>query len=238
MKIFTCITPAFEKLFNDHFVPSLTPNLELINHTINLQGQGDYLSEEWLECINHKVHLILRSIQANPGEIIIWSDVDIIFFADPEPEIQKIFQDPRISIAMQHESKHNPYINGGFLVIRSNKESEAFYQKLLELLPKFFPEEHEQDVMNKMLHSPEYKFDIGWAHLPWSFSARSHGWPPPRNLTMYHANYTSGKDGLGQKLKQFKEIRWIQKYGIPAIILTSIPKIPNRIKRWLGLKKV
>ena len=70
---------------------------------------------------------------------------------------------------------------------------------------------------------------IPWSYLPRSFYARTHGWPPPRHLAIYHANYTKGRDGVGQKLAQLREVDWMVRGGWPARILSIARRIPGRI---------
>jgi len=70
---------------------------------------------------------------------------------------------------------------------------------------------------------------ISWGYLPRSFYARTHGWPPPRHLAIYHANYTKGQDGVGQKLAQLREVDWMVRSGWPARILSIARRIPGRI---------
>ena len=59
---------------------------------------------------------------------------------------------------------------------------------------------------------------FAWGHLPVDFVARTHGWPPPRRMSIYHANYTLGPNGVAQKIRQFKAVRAMQRFGLPAIL--------------------
>ena len=72
---------------------------------------------------------------------------------------------------------------------------------------------------------------ISWTYLPWSFYARTHGWPPPRHLSLYHANATPGKNGVDQKMRQFREVEFLRRYGLPALLLTSAKYVPKRLWR-------
>jgi hypothetical protein len=79
------------------------------------------------------------------------------------------------------------------------------------------------------LENEKQNSQISWGYLPRSFYARTHGWPPPRHLAIYHANYTKGRDGVGQKLAQFREIDWVVRSGWFAWLLSVLRRIPGRI---------
>jgi hypothetical protein len=83
------------------------------------------------------------------------------------------------------------------------------------------PGKNEQMVVNDLLAQEDP--DLAWSTLPPGFYARTHGWPPPRDLSIYHANYTAGAGGLERKLKQFREVRFLRKYG-PFSWLISVVK--------------
>ncbi|MFZ4682990.1 MAG: hypothetical protein ACOYMS_10840, partial [Terrimicrobiaceae bacterium] len=64
---------------------------------------------------------------------------------------------------------------------------------------------------------------------PWSFYARTHGWPPPSETHLYHANYTKGTDAVGQKIAQFEEFARIRAGGLPALAWSCLRRLPARM---------
>jgi hypothetical protein len=70
---------------------------------------------------------------------------------------------------------------------------------------------------------------LTWGYLPLSYYARTHGWPPPRKLALYHANYTLGPDGIGQKFAQFREVDSLVRWGCPAYIWSIAKRIPGKL---------
>jgi len=81
MKIHVCITPAHKILLDSVFLPSLPAGWNPVIHQIELAGPGDYLSEDFLQCIRIKTQLIVESLEDRSGDLVVWSDVDIFFYA-------------------------------------------------------------------------------------------------------------------------------------------------------------
>jgi hypothetical protein len=226
MKVFCCFTPAHQVLFERYFSPSLPPDFEVITHRVEAAGHGDFLSPEFLECIRRKIDLILRSLRENEGEVILWSDVDIIFLRGSAADLKNELIESGKDVLFQREGKNVPDVNTGFIVCRANSAVYQFFEQIRDGLLAH-PEKNEQRVANELLQTGT---TLSWGYLAWDYYARTHGWPPAKSIRIYHANYTMGKDGIGQKIKQFRELRLLQKYGFPALILLSLPKIPAKIR--------
>ena len=75
---------------------------------------------------------------------------------------------------------------------------------------------------------------LRWDYLPWSFYARTHGWPPPRETHLYHANYTKGRDAVGQKIAQFEEFARLRAGGLPARAWSCLRRLPGAVAKGLG----
>lgn len=228
MKLFCCYTPAHEIVFRKHFLPSVPPSFAVQAEQIELEGPGDYLSPEFLRCIDRKAQLILDSLQANEDEVVAWSDVDIRFFDLSEGDL--LADLGAHDIAFQREGKVGAAVNTGFFVCRSNKRVFTFFEKMKELLLTN-PAANEQFVVNNLMQTAFEK--VSWTHLPNAYYARTQGWPPPRNLRLYHANFTMGTNGVEQKLKQFEELDFLQRFPLAGLLLTSIKHSPKRMKRLL-----
>ena len=130
------------------------------------------------------------------------------------------------------EGKAGPTVNGGFYVCRANARTEEFFQAVSSFL-ETRPTVIDQDAINALL--PGTESGLRWVHLPLSYYARTHGWPPPRHLFVYHANATTGADNLQQKVRQFAELEWIRHHGWPAVLWSSLAKILKRLHRLAGL---
>lgn len=226
MKIFCCYTPAHEVLFRDYFCPSLPAGVDLVSTGLTISGNGDYLSPEFLQCIRRKVDLIRESIDRHAGEIIVWSDVDIIFLADVLQPIKRL-ADGSEEVWFQRESPRLGDVNTGFIVIRCGPQASGFFQRVAGALEER-PDWNEQRVVNDLISNGD---PVKWAYLPPSFYARTNGWPPPSDAVLYHANYTKGPNGVGQKLAQFQEVQLLRRWGAPARAWSILRRVPGLIWR-------
>lgn len=233
MKLYCCYTESHSRLFNDYFLPSIPPDLELVAHKLDMQGEDHFLSPRFLECITTKVRLIIDSLKASPGEGLIWSDVDILFFQFSSRQALALLEENGADILFQRSCFHNKDANTGFFICRANPQTIAFFQSVEEQMRRE-PHRNEESIVNEKLHSCPLK----WTYLPNSFYVRSQGWPPPHDLTLYHAasTLTQGPNGLQKKIRLFTEIQRIKKYGWPALILSCIWQARHRVVRWLGIR--
>ena len=227
MKFFCCYTKGHEALFLDYFKPSLPCGIELMPTLLPVSGAGDFLSSEFLECIARKVDLIMKSLRNHSGEIIVWSDIDIIFFKPVVPELQRLLEESGKEILVQREGKNVADVNSGFFVCKSSPRLIAFFEKVRAALLAN-PRTNEQYAINELLCG-DCMIDFGY--LPLSYYARTHGWPPSQDIALYHANATPGANGVEQKIRQFKELRWIRQYGPVAVAWSSMTKVPKRMAR-------
>jgi len=106
MKIFCVYTPAHEILLRDWLLPSLPADFGIVPIPLEIKGAGDFLSEEFLRCIREKISLIVKSIKENPGEWIIWTDIDILFFPYAGNAVRDVIRDAGDKVLIfQRESK-------------------------------------------------------------------------------------------------------------------------------------
>lgn len=231
MKFFCTYTPAHEVLYRDWFLPSVPEGIDVTAIPANIPGSGDFLSEEFLRCIRAKIAMIVDSIRENPDEWIIWTDIDILLFPGIKKKIETVIKnaDDRC-LFFQMETKSEGEVNAGFILIRCGQNTDSFFTEVGERL-KRETEKNEQTVENEMLREGDAP---SWGYLPVEFVARTHGWPPPRNMAIYHANYTLGADGVGQKIRQFRQVNAMRCWGTPAVIyyvaLRAFEKLFSKLK--------
>jgi hypothetical protein len=229
MKLFCCFTPAHQVLFDKYFTPSVPKGFSIIPNCLAIEGTGDFLSSEFIQCIWQKIDLVLETLLQNTGDVIVWSDIDIQFF-DLLPEAL-LTQLGAADIAFQREGHNTSDVNTGFFVCRCSERTIMFFQSVRDALRQN-PSTNEQHVVNELLKRTVT--DLEWTYLSFAFYARTHGWPPPRKLALYHANATAGSNGVQRKIMQFRELAFLRRFGIPALILTSIKYAPKRIYRLLS----
>jgi len=229
MKVFCCFTPAHEILFSGYFQPSLPSDFQVEATLVDMQGAGDFYSKEFLECIRRKIDLVIRSIEDNDGQIILWSDVDIVFLGGSAADLEAAYNASGKEILFQAEGPQTSEVNTGFIVTRASAAIADFFRNVRDRLLAD-PGKNEQAVVNDILREGS---PVSWGTLPLEYYARTHGWPAPANIRIYHANYTSGKDGIGQKIRQFRELHAIRRYGALAKLWYGIDKIPRKLKKLL-----
>jgi hypothetical protein len=177
----------------------MPPHLDSVPHCLDIDGHGDFHSDSYMDAIRAKMDLILDSIQENLDSVIVWSDVDIVFVRNPVPVIQEIFDiDGSLDILFQRENTHSHEVNAGFLAMRCSDILTAFY-KLIAFELGRNRHADEQMVINHVLNG---NCSVKWSLLPTSFYAKTHGWPPPDDLIIYHANYTHAPESVHKKIDQ------------------------------------
>ena len=228
MHLFCCHTPAHRILFEKVFAPLLPRGFKLHSTLIEETGPGDFLSPEFLRCIRKKLALVQESLKQFQGGIVVWSDVDIRFVDLDPRHLESLLFSSGADILFQRESPRMDDVNTGFFVCRANSAVQSLFgqvQKLLEENPAI----NEQMAMNQLLSSRSETSVPVWNFLPKTYYARTHGWPPPRSIALYHANYTKGPDAVGQKLAQFRELETLLHGGWPARFFSIAKRIPGKL---------
>lgn len=225
VKIYCCHTPAHKILFENIFKPSLPAGFQLVTHEVRLSGAGDFLSPEFLACIRRKVDLILESLEKNRGELLVWSDVDIEFYGDCVSDLAGLIGSSGHAILFQRETRDLPDINCGFFVCRAGTEVEDFFRAVVSGLEDA-PDLNEQAVINRLLAAGHLKGR--WGYLPFRYYARTAGWPPGRDLLLYHANETGGKDALKRKMDQFRRYQKYRQSGLVGQWLIAFEVLAER----------
>lgn len=192
-----------------------------------VSGKGDFMSPEFLLSVRKKIELILVHLRENPGETLIWSDVDILFGSISPVAIQTLLDTSHKSILFQQERPGMTDVNTGFYVCRSCAEVVAFFEKVHSRLVEE-PGQDDQMAANFLISKENFPW-IGT--LPPTFYARTHGWPTPSRFAIYHANYTKGGNSVGQKIRQFEEVRFLERFGMPARIWSCLRRIPRKLGR-------
>lgn len=234
MKVFCCYTPAHEVLLKDHFIPSLPNDVSLTAFPLKeIQGSGDFLSKEFIQCIHQKMNLILDSLNQLEDTVIVWSDIDIVCFKSFKTEIESFIWGKDLDIAFQKEGfgQWDKEVNTGFIAMRSNERVRNFYKRVRETM-QANPELNEQPVINQILQDPD--LDLRWAMLPHHFATRSLKWPPNPDLSIYHANATEGAGGVQQKIKQFEELQAYQPQKKVKVCVVSPEVIGPRRNSGIG----
>ncbi|MBM4309974.1 MAG: glycosyltransferase family 77 protein [Deltaproteobacteria bacterium] len=182
MKLFSICTAPAAVLKDEWFLKTLRDDWEL--HIVDLddvpQGNGDYLSREWYYCIRKKFDILLDAIAANPDGIIIWADIDIQFFRPCAGIIRRCLQDR--DIVFQRWNRSGSEINSGFMAIRCNDRSRAFFKAVsaTDFSRRAFAD---QDAINDLLKAGSPP--IRWGVFPRTFYHVYLG-PAPGRIALHH----------------------------------------------------
>lgn len=219
INVYTLVNDTHKKLFLDDYFLDTYPhgkeNIEVFES--NIDHDGDFMSGSFLNIIEEKLNLILKTIDENRGDYILWMDADIQFFRGFMNNINQKIEEQK-DIVFQSEDPEGDNYNVGIQLIKCNSGTEEFYTKVLS---KFKNSElNEQPIINRNVDSA--KLDIGtfsndfWC---WSLGKKK---LEPKTVKLHHAQCTAPMSwgslqisSNEQKLIQFKHIReYIQRGDI------------------------
>jgi len=154
----------------------------------------------------YKTEMILHAIQASMQEkregekereeIIVISDIDIVFYKPAIPTILECMIDT--DICFQKERNYGG-INIGFMAIACNDTTLTFWKKVYETLEN--SNRWDQEIVNDFIQRSV--IPIRWKLFPatiWAYSQRE----PMKDMILHHANCVGAKE---EKLQQMEEIR-------------------------------
>lgn len=204
MKLFCTLTPSHELLFHSYFRPTLSPEFDLQVVRADTGGPGDFLAPDWSQAMVEKGRATCESLEQNRGDIIVWSDVDLQFFNLRPADLQELLVQSGCDILFQPEWRDRDEINGGFFVCRCTDAVIALFAAVFQDMQRL-AEPRNQPAINARLQKRQPQ--VAWGYLPFNCYAWTHGWPPPRDLVLHHANGTVGKNSVVRKIAQLEEVR-------------------------------
>lgn len=204
MRLYALYTPSHEILKDTFFLPSICDDFEIILEFAPQTSQSAvFMSEGWTATTMRKVDLIIRAIEENMGDVFIFSDVDIQFFAPIQKHIEELIEGK--DIVMQ---KNNPegVLCTGFFACRANKKTLQLWKDVKKHM-RDNKLHSDQISFNKCIKrgSKKNPYDITWDYLPNTFFGAGtliaypgYLWHPgkklpiPAGILMHHANWTKG----------------------------------------------
>lgn len=203
MKIYYFYNDSFFKMkqnFEDSFKDDFDRQVyKLDKNTNNKAGGGGNV---W----DFKTNMIVNAIQENDGEIILVSDIDIIFYQPVVDKIQELMKQKDILFQSEWLDR---FVNIGFIAIRCCQKTLRFWEIVRNQI--FLYKSWDQRVVNELLYdftfNMENRFEMRWGRLPISFWARSLSGSKlnvPNDIYLHHANGVSSMDG---KFEQFDLVK-------------------------------
>ncbi len=236
MKLYSISTGQTETLKNDWFLKTLQDEWDV--HIMELGdtpgGDGDYQSDLWYFCIERKIGALVEAIRDNWGDIVLWADIDIQFFRPCTDLVLDCMQGHDLACQMWHENLGD--VNTGFMAIRCNERSLAFFEAVREL-PFEGRDFADQDVINDLLDGGEPP--VRWTRFPRQIYQIKLG-PMPGDIALHHACATPKpyvKDGrsvtsIDLKIEQLTSIRTLAEYSpLQRAAVRVTGPLLRRIKR-------
>lgn len=223
--ILVVLSSAHEVLFRRYFQPTLPQGLRLeIFDMGKNKSDGAYMSGEWQEAMCAKVRHALNFCRRSPdGEPFIVSDVDVQFFpAFDAAGFLSILDAAGADLVFQRERfrEGDREANCGFYAGRNSAAVRDLLAASLDNLEQD-PIKHEQNAINRMMRETGFEY----AMFDRRFYARTHGFPPPRDLWTHHATWTTDITG---KIAQLERVRRIIRGGAIRMHVESLAEHLSR----------
>jgi len=213
MKVYACYSPSHLPLVEQHFRPSLPPDLEPCYLELPQTGSGIYGTREFNLTTKHKFEWVLKAIKetATLSTPFLFSDVDVRFYGPVANDLLTLLRGR--DIVFQDQGPAGACT--GFFVVVPSQRTTKFFEEALERIDDHH---HDQDAANLVLRTntslkwgllPERYYMIGrqenrWVPMLWE------KWDPqtmiwiPKDLLVHHANWTQG---IPNKLRLLETVK-------------------------------
>ena len=197
IKLYAMYTESHAPLAHTYFLPSICDDYEVIIKKFEQQTDShhEFMKQGWIQAIHNKIDFIIDAIAENIGSIIIYSDVDIQFFAPSQETILKTLADTDFAI-QKEEPKGS--VCTGFFACRAHEKTLNLWKAIKQFVINN-PQYNDQHAFNYLVRNTN-QFNISWHYLPENFfgggTFTDTIWKPgdslriPENPIMHHANYT------------------------------------------------
>jgi hypothetical protein len=207
MDMLIVTTESHRRLAGQYFHPTLPPEAGVVvrERALDLVGKGSYGDTSWQAGVTAKVQWALDYMaSADLDEVFVLSDVDIQFFSGFRAQgLRDALGASGTDVLFQkeHRSPSSIEVNTGFYVARNT----VWFRDLLCTAARLCDEmdvKNDQTAINRAL-SPD---EVGqrWGFLPFTYYARSQGFPPRRDVVLHHANFSGSVD---EKASQLRRVR-------------------------------
>lgn len=214
-------------LVDNYFAPSIPKSLDLVLKEFPQEPNfdGRIGNRSFNSVMLSKVQFVCDSIEANWGEVIIYSDCDVQFFGCPISQIKSSLD--KKDIVFQQDSPRND-LCAGFFAMHCNESTMKLWKKVRGVLQVNL-DTHDQAVLNSMIfwstrlsrllgrfgiHLRGPLSFLKYGLLPDSFftPGRYTGnvWTPgmdidlPDSILVHHANWTVGTANKVAQLEYVK----------------------------------
>lgn len=202
--VLTVVSESHRGLRDAWFLPSLPSEIDVKERFLGGEGNGAYETAAWQDGVVEKLRFGLEHARANPGEVFVFSDVDIQFFDGFRlDDLLSEFEGSGTDVLFQRESADDGIceVNTGFYVARATRG-------LCHLLEEAIRVSGAQEVRNDQVAINQLliagSVPLRWGRLGVKYYARSHGFPPSRDIVLHHATMTRS---IAEKVVQLRAVR-------------------------------
>jgi MoaA/NifB/PqqE/SkfB family radical SAM enzyme len=218
MKLITVCSASHDTLKDTWFLPTLQDDYDVRTFPCDVQGPGTYLQDDWTRAVVFKSATIVNAIEQNWGDVFVYSDVDVTFFAPTKTTILERLGDKDIVCQLDDPSGT---LCTGFFGIRANKATLGLWRSVHHAVAR---ERRDQFAFNRFVRESR---DLRVGYLPRTFfgpgtfagrlvHAHERVYVPAAAV-MFHANYTIGVDNKLRLLSQVSRVahgqRWRRATG-------------------------
>ena len=182
MKLVYASSPSHDLLKEQVFLATLCEAWELIEIRFGHSGNGNFRTACWSHVISGRVGQYLNIIKRFPGEIVVFSDVDIQWFGPVQEKIRQLIVNK--DILFQRESAWEEVVNGGFVIVRCNPRTGELYRRLAEESRKG---RLDQDVFNDMIARRMLNCDYGLLPIQFANDNLTSQLASPKEAVLYHS---------------------------------------------------
>jgi hypothetical protein len=207
MDVLIVTTQSHKVLADAMFRPTLPADADanILERQLDLAGSGGYNSASWQVGVTAKIGWALDHMATLPADApFVLSDVDIQFFEGfRTSDLVQLLESSKVDVLFQkeHQDDNSVEVNTGFYVARNRPWFRGLLEQAAELC-QGLEVKNDQVAINELLATA----DLGtrWGFLPPTYYARSHGFPPKRDIVLHHANFSGTVD---EKTRALRRVR-------------------------------
>jgi len=176
VKLITYYTESYKRIFNELFIKRIPPSFEpiVVDYVPDINSVPGFVMSDTFKTLSfRRVELIYNHIKSNMGNVVIFCDVDIVFFKDFKEDVLERIKDYDILF----QDNTNGTYNCGFMVFMCSEKTLKFWEMIMNSYNENKNEYiNEQFAVNELIHTT----DIKHGFLPETYHANPH-WCNPNN---------------------------------------------------------
>ena len=170
-KLYVFSSESHDLFKNNFFIPSIKDDFELVEFKFSQNGSGEYYETGWIETMEEKIEVIIQAIHENWGDWFVYSDVDVQFFREIIPILEKELQykEGRDIVFQSDHPYPKPVACAGFFAAFGNEKTLRLWSDVRDRVK--VTRECDQVALNKLLldfdhHLNRDKDPLNWGFLP------------------------------------------------------------------------